>query len=236
MNDLRSPRWFKPTSLLACLVLAATAVPAAHGQTVGPLVGMSATSYSISASTQPRLGATSTSLSFSSSSNSSYNPTSILGVSSGDRVSGGDWVLQANAADYAGLFSSPNPYNIVGVEMTSGTAQNFALGDTISSTYELVFTGIQTFQGLNTLGTTVNVTTATLARAGGSTTDLATTTAGTTFAAGTYTLTLSGSANSNLHAVVNLYAAFQTTAIPGGGVAVVAGLFGGLNGRRRRRG
>ncbi len=130
----------------------------------------------------------------------------------------------------------PTPYNFVGVEMqtSSDPSPNFALGDTISSTFELVFTGTQTFQGLG--GTAVNVTTATLARAGGSTTDLSTATVGTTFAAGTYTLTLSGTANSNSHAAVSLVAAFQTTAIPGGGVAVVAGLFGGLNGRRRRRG
>ena len=102
----------------------------------------------------------------------------------------------------------PTPYNFVGVEIQTSSAPspNFALGDTISSTFELVFTGTQTFQGLG--GSAVNVTTATLARAGGSTTNLTTATVGTTFAAGTYTLTLSGTANSNSHAAVSLVAAF----------------------------
>lgn len=231
-----SPPCSTPMSLLACLVLAATTVPAAAGVALGPMVGMSATSYSISASTPGRLGATSTSLNFSSSSNLSYDPTTISGVLTGDSIDGGNWYLQAVGADFAGVLSLPTPYNFVGVEIQTSSAPspNFALGDTISSTFELVFTGTQTFQGLG--GSAVNVTTATLARAGGSTTNLTTATVGTTFAAGTYTLTLSGTANSNSHAAVSLVAAFQTTAIPGGGVAVVAGLFGGLNGRRRRRG
>lgn len=222
-------------ALFASLALAATAVPAAAGVGLGPMAGMSATSYSIGASTPGRTGATSTNLNFSSSSNSSYNPATIWGTITGDDIDGGNWFLQAVGADYAGVLASPNPYNLVGVEMqTSGTSSpDFAFGDTISSTFELVFTGTQTFQGLNPLGNTVNIATATLARDGGSTTDLATATVGTTFAAGTYTLTLSGSANSNDHSQVNLYAAFETIAVPGGGIAALLGAT--IVPRRRRR-
>lgn len=100
-----SPPCSTPMSLLACLVLAATTVPAAAGVALGPMVGMSATSYSISASTPGRLGATSTSLNFSSSSNLSYDPTTIWGVFTGDSIDGGNWYLQAVGADFAGVLS-----------------------------------------------------------------------------------------------------------------------------------
>ena len=227
----------RPAWIFAAAVPLVAASMAAAGVALGPMVGMSATSYSIGASTPGRTGATSTSLNFSSSSNSSYDPTAIWGTITGDDINGGNWFLQAVGADYAGVLASPNPYNLVGVEtQTSGTSSpDFAFGDTISATFELVFTGTQTFQGLNPLGNTVNITTATLARDGGSTTDLATATVGTTFAAGTYTLTLSGSANSNDHSQVNLYAAFETIAVPGGGMAALAGgLLGGFGSPRRR--
>lgn len=206
------------------------------GIAVQALSGMTANSYTINATAPGRPGASSTTLSLSSSDNASYDSSFVVGATTGDEVNGGNWDLSAGAADYQAIFSPGTPHNLVGVEMTTITtgAPDFAVGDTISATFELVFTETQRFLGLTTPSSPVTISSATLARSGGATADLTTTSTNTAFTAGTYTLTLSGSINTNDASVANIFVGFTLDAVPGGGVAVAAGGLFGISGRRRR--
>lgn len=219
----------RPLFVVFALAMAATS-SALAGVPIAPMSGVSITSYTVNGSTPGRAGATSTSLTFSNTDNGGFNPTFVLGSLSGDEISGGNWDLGAVGADYG--FAVPEPIlNVIGASMT-GTP-DFAVGDGISHTFVLVFTQAQTFSGLNLLGSTnTNVLTATLALSSGGTTDLMTTSVGTVFAAGTYTFDMTGSGTGG--ATMALYAGFAPAAVPGGGIAVLVGLLGGLRGRRRR--
>ncbi len=222
---------FEARPLFAVFALAMAATSSAlAGVPLAPLSGVSITSYTVNGSTPGRAGATSTSLTFSNTDNGGFTPTFVVGSLSGDSISGGNWDLNAVGADYGIYFPEPI-LNLIGASM-QGTP-DLAVGDGISHTFVLVFTQAQTFSGLNLLGgTNTNVLTATLALSGGGTTDLMTTSVGTVFAAGTYTFGMTGSGTGG--DVMALYAGFAPAAVPGGGIAVLVGLLGGLRGRRRR--
>ncbi|MGA1401491.1 MAG: hypothetical protein ACO38P_14005, partial [Phycisphaerales bacterium] len=164
---------------------------------------MTASSYSMNASAP---GRTTTSLSFASNLNGSFNPSYVAGsftgdIVAGDGTSGSGWSLEAVGVDYAPAFSWPTPLNVVGsVLQIASAASNFAIGDSMSSTFELVFSDEQTYFGLNDFGSIdlsgLSSMTATLTRSGSPATNLLTTALGTRFAAGTYTLSLSGTLGS----------------------------------------
>ena len=230
---LARPAWI----IAAAVPLVAASMAKAGGLSFGLLGGMTASSYSMNA-TAP--GRTTTSLSFASASNGSFNPSYVAGSSTGDIVagdgtSGSGWSLEAVGADYAPFFSWPTPLNAVGIAMNiASAASNFAIGDSMSSTFQLVFSDEQTYFGLNDFGSidpsAFSSMTATLTRSGSPATNLLITALGTRFAAGTYTLSLSGtlgSADSN----VSLFAVFA--AVPGTGAA--AALLGATIVPRRRR-
>ncbi|MGA0420906.1 MAG: hypothetical protein ACO3P9_12885, partial [Phycisphaerales bacterium] len=192
---------------------------------------MTASSYSMNA-TAP--GRTTTSLSFASASNGSFNPSYVAGsftgdIVAGDGTSGSGWSLEAVGADYAPVFSSPTPINVVGsVLQIASAASDFAIGDSMSSTFQLVFSDEQTYFGLNDFGSIdlsgLSSMTATLTRSGSPATDLLTTALGTRFAAGTYTLSLSGTLGSAASGVsnVSLYAVFAAP-VPSTGIAALLG-------------
>ncbi|MGA0286745.1 MAG: hypothetical protein ACO3QA_06895 [Phycisphaerales bacterium] len=202
---------------------------------------MTASSYSMNA-TAP--GRTTTSLSFASASNGSFNPSYVAGsftgdIVAGDGTSGSGWSLEAVGADYAAAWSWPTPLNVVGSAMNiASAASNFAIGDSMSSTFELVFSDEQTYFGLNDFGSIdlsgLSSMTATLTRSGSPATDLLTTALGTRFAAGTYTLSLSGTLGSAASGVsnVSLYAVFASP-VPSTGIAALLGA--SIVPRRRRR-
>ncbi|MGA1393878.1 MAG: hypothetical protein ACO38W_12055, partial [Phycisphaerales bacterium] len=104
------------------------------GVFLGPLGGMTASSYSMNASAP---GRTTTSLSFASNLNGSFNPSYVAGsvtgdIVAGDGTSGSGWSLEAVGLDYAPVFSSPTPINVVGsVLQIASAASNFAIGDTV---------------------------------------------------------------------------------------------------------
>lgn len=231
---LARPAWI----IAAAVPLVAASMAKAGGVPLGPLGGMTASSYSMNASVA---GRTTTSLSFASASNGSFNPSYVAGSYTGDIVAGdgtfgSGWSLEAFGADYAPFFSWPTPLNAVGSAMNiASAASNFAIGDSMSSTFQLVFSDEQTYFGLNDFGSidpsAFSSMTATLTRSGSTATNLLITALGTRFAAGTYTLSLSGtlgSADSN----VSLYAVFAAP-VPGTGAAALLGA--AIVSRRRRR-
>jgi len=231
---LARPAWI----IAAAVPLVAASMAKAGGLSFGLLGGMTASSYSMNA-TAP--GRTTTSLSFASASNGSFNPSYVAGSSTGDIVagdgtSGSGWSLEAVGADYAPFFSWPTPLNAVGIAMNiASAASNFAIGDSMSSTFQLVFSDEQTYFGLNDFGSidpsAFSSMTATLTRSGSPATDLLTTALGTRFAAGTYTLSLSGTSGSAA-GNVSLYAVFAAP-VPGTGAAALLGAT--IVARRRRR-
>lgn len=226
--------------IAAALAIASATVT--NAQSLGPIQGMTAASYSMSGSVT---GRTTTSLGFASTSNPAYNPSFVAGISTGDVVTGDGsanlgWFLQAVAADYGALFSpGSSAVNVIGSVMqtdsSTGPTPDFVAGDSLASTYTLVFTADQTFIGLNGFGSidlsSFSTATATLARSGGATTDLTVTALGTQFTAGSYTLTLSGSLAAST-GNANLFAVFATP-VPAGGGAVA--LFAATLATRRRR-
>lgn len=212
------------------LAAAATPLAPAGGIALPAMDGVSITSYTVNGSTPGRAGATSTSLTFSNTDNGSFDPTLVFGSTTGDFVSGGDWTLSAVGADY-GFFVALPVVNTIGASMSAGP--DFASGDGISLTFVLVFTKAQSFYGVNNLGeANVGIDSATLARDGGATTNLLTATPGEIFAAGTYTLSMAGTGTGGSN--MGLYASFLPDAVPGGGIAVLVGVLGGLRGSRRR--
>ncbi len=228
----------RPAWIIAAAVPLVAASMAKAGVPLGPLGGMTASSYSMNA-TAP--GRTTTSLSFASASNVSFNPSYVAGSYTGDIVAGdgtfgSGWSLEAVGVDYAPTFSWPTPLNVVGsVLYIASAASNFAIGDSMSSTFELVFSDEQTYFGLNDFGSielsALSSMTATLTRSGSPATDLLTTALGTRFAAGTYTLSLSGTSGSAA-GNVSLYAVFASS-VPGSGAAALLGA--AIVSRRRRR-
>jgi len=210
----------------------------AGGVPLGPLGGMTASSYSMNASAT---GRTTNSLSFASTSNVSFDPSYFVGSYTGDSVagdgtSGSGWSLEAYGVDYGPFFASPTPLNVVGSVMNiASAASNFAIGDSMSSTFQLVFSDEQTYFGLNDFGSidpsAFSSMTATLTRSGSPATNLLTTALGTRFAAGTYTLSLSGTLGS-VTGNVSLYAVFAAP-VPGTGAAALLGAT--IVARRRRR-
>ncbi len=232
---LARPAWI----IAAAVPLVAASMAKAGGLSFGLLGGMTASSYSMNA-TAP--GRTTTSLSFASTSNGSFNPSYVAGSSTGDIVagdgtSGSGWSLEAVGADYAPVVPSwSTPLNVVGSAMNiASAASNFAIGDSMSSTFQLVFSDEQTYFGLNDFGSidpsAFSSMTATLTRSGSPATDLLTTALGTRFAAGTYTLSLSGTSGSAA-GNVSLYAVFAAP-VPGTGAAALLGAT--IVPRRRRR-
>ena len=228
----------RPAWIIAAAVPLVAASMAKAGVPLGPLGGMTASSYSMNA-TAP--GRTTTSLSFASASNVSFDPSYVAGPYTGDSVDGdgtfgSGWSLEAVGVDYAPTFSWPTPLNVVGsVLYIASAASNFAIGDSMSSTFELVFSDEQTYFGLNDFGSielsALSSMTATLTRSGSPATDLLTTALGTRFAAGTYTLSLSGILGSGASSV-SLYAVFAAP-VPGTGAAALLGA--AIVPRRRRR-
>jgi hypothetical protein len=228
----------RPAWIIAAAVSLVAASMAKAGVPFGTLGGMTASSYSMNASAP---GRTTTSLSFASTSNGSFNPSYVAGsftgdIVAGDGTSGSGWSLEAVGADYAPVFSWPTPLNVVGsVLQLASAASDFAIGDSMSSTFELVFSDEQTYFGLNGFGSIdlsgLSSMTATLTRSGSPATDLLTTALGTRFAAGTYTLSLSGTLGSAAGGV-SLYAVFASP-VPGSGAASLLGAM--LVARRRRR-
>ena len=193
------------------------------------LVGMTATSYTMSGSSTNR------SLSFQSTSNGSFNPSFVDGVNTGDQVAqtGSDsWTLGAFAYDISPVVGYPFPTNIVGVEANT-TGGAFSGSSVISCTYTLVFSGNQQFLGLNDPSDFPGGITATLT-SGGTTTDLTDSNiTGTVFSAGTYTLALQGNGYSSTTATLIAIFAGQTSAVPGTGIAALLGAT--IVSRRRRR-
>ncbi|MGA0173663.1 MAG: hypothetical protein ACO3NL_08465, partial [Phycisphaerales bacterium] len=194
------------------------------------LVGMTATSYTMSGSSTGR------SLSFQSTSNGSFNPSFVNGVNTGDQVAqtGSDsWTLGAFAYDISPVVGYPFPTNIVGVE-ANATGGAFSGSSVISCTYTLVFSGNQTFLGLNDQSDFPGGITATLT-SGGTTTNLATaaTDGSVVFSAGTYTLALQGNGYSSTTATLIAIFAGQTSSVPGTGIAALLGAT--IVSRRRRR-
>lgn len=230
-----SDRHLGALALVASSALAMAWAPSAFAGVLfpAPMSGVAITSYTVNGSTPGRAGATGTSLTFSNTDNGSFNPTYALASLTGDSISGGNWSLGAVGSDYGG-FAPPPILNLIGAVMnTDSSTPDFAAGDGISVTFVLVFAQTQSFYDLNSLsGANVNIGTATLARSGGPTTDLLTAASGTIFAAGTYTLSMSGTGTGGSN--MSLYAGFTPAAVPGGGVAVLVGLLGGRRGRRRR--
>lgn len=228
----------RPAWIIAAAVSLVAASMAKAGVPLGPLGGMTASSYSMNASAP---GRTTTSLSFVSTSNGSFNPSYVAGSFTGDIVAGdgtfgSGWSLEAVGADYAPVFSSPTPINVVGsVLQIASAASDFAIGDSMSSTFELVFSDEQTYFGLNDFGSidlsALSSMTATLTRSGSPATDLLTTALGTRFAAGTYTLSLSGTLGSAASSA-SLYAVFASP-VPSTGIAAMLGA--AIVSRRRRR-
>ncbi len=197
------------------------------------LVGMTATSYTMSGSSTNR------SLTFQSTSNGSFNPSFVNGVNTGDQVAqtGSDsWTLGAFAYDISPVVGYPFPANIVGIEANT-TSGAFSGSSVISCTYTLVFSGNQTFVGLSNTGSFaggIADITATLT-SGGTTTNLATaaTDGSVVFSAGTYTLALQGNNyNTPAATLVAIFAA-QTSSVPGTGIAALLGAT--IVPRRRRR-
>ncbi|MFZ9690915.1 MAG: hypothetical protein ACO3EP_02660 [Phycisphaerales bacterium] len=194
------------------------------------LVGMTATSYTMSGSSTNR------SLSFQSTSNGSFNSSFVNGVNTGDQVAqtGSDsWTLGAFAYDISPVVGYPFPTNIVGVE-ANATGGAFSGSSVISCTYTLVFSGNQTFLGLNDQSDFPGGITATLT-SGGTTTNLATaaTDGSVVFSAGTYTLALQGNGYSSTTATLIAIFAGQTSSVPGTGIAALLGAT--IVSRRRRR-
>jgi hypothetical protein len=196
------------------------------------LVGMTATSYTMSGSSTGR------SLSFQSTSNGSFNPSFVNGATiggTGDQVAqtGSDsWTLGAFAYDISPVVGYPFPTNIVGVEANT-TGGAFSGSSVISCTYTLVFSGNQQFLGLNDPSDFPGGITATLT-SGGTTTDLTDSNiTGTVFSAGTYTLALQGNGYSSTTATLIAIFAGQTSAVPGTGIAALLGAT--IVSRRRRR-
>jgi hypothetical protein len=228
----------RPAWIIAAAVPLVAASMAKAGVPLGPLGGMTASSYSMNA-TAP--GRTTTSLSFASASNVSFDPSYVVGPYTGDSVDGdgtfgSGWSLEAVGVDYAPTFSWPTPLNVVGsVLYIASAASNFAIGDSMSSTFELVFSDEQTYFGLNDFGSielsALSSMTATLTRSGSPATDLLTTALGTRFAAGTYTLSLSGTSGSAAGGI-ELYAVFASP-VPSTGIAALLGA--AIVSRRRRR-
>jgi hypothetical protein len=196
------------------------------------LVGMTATSYTMSGSSYSR-----PQLSFQSSLNGSFNPSYVDGVNTGDWVeqTGSDsWTLGAYAADYGAILSYPGSLNTVGVE-ANATGGAFGSPSALSCTFTLVFSGNQIFIGLQYVNS-FNSITATLTHSGGTTTDLTTaaTDGSTVFTAGTYTLDLQGNGYTET-STATLVALFTSpaSAVPGTGIAALLGAM--LVARRRRR-
>ena len=198
------------------------------------LVGMTATSYTMSGSSTGR-----SQLSFQSSSNGSFNPSYAYGQGTGDFVAKTDdpvsnWNLGAYAADYGAIYSYPGPLNVVGVEANATGTDAFDGPSVLSCTYMLVFSADQTFAGVQNVND-FNSITATLTLSGGATTDLTNPAAvGTVFTAGTYTLVLQGNDYGETNSVT-LAALFapQASAVPGTGIAALLGAT--IVARRRRR-
>ena len=199
------------------------------------LVGMTATSYTMSGSSYSR-----PQLSFQSSSNGSFNPSYAYGQGTGDFVAKTDdpasnWILGAYAADYGAIFSYPGPLNVVGVTANATGTDAFDGPSVLSCTYTLVFSANQTFVGVQNVND-FNSITATLTLSGGATTDLTTaaTDGSTVFTAGTYTLVLQGNNYGETNSV-ELAALFatQASAVPGTGIAALLGA--SIVPRRRRR-
>ena len=237
----RIDRTVNPIATVGLLGLSTALGAEAQAGLLPPMVGMTVNSYSMTANTPSRAGATATSLTIANSTaNLSFNPSFILGEATGDSANGGNWKLQANGADYGPLLSSPNAVNLVGgsCRTADSSTPNFSSSDTLSLSMVLVFSGSLDFSGLNIGpdGGNSTIASATLAQSGGSTADLLTTSSGTSFAAGTYTLTMSVTANGGTDSFA-AYAAFTTAyAVPGSGLAAIAGgLLTSLGGGRRRR-
>lgn len=236
----RIDRTVNPIATVGLLGLSTALGAEAQAGLLPPMVGMTVSSYSMTANTPSRAGATATSLTIANSNNPSFNPSFILGDTTGDYADGGNWKLEAVGADYGPLFSSPNAVNLVGgsCRTADSSTPNFSSSDTLSLSMVLVFSGSLDFSGLNigADGGNSTIASATLAQSGGSTSDLLTTAIGTSFAAGTYTLTMSVTANGGTDSFA-AYAAFTTaSAVPGSGLAAIAGgLLTSLGGGRRRR-
>ena len=194
------------------------------------LVGMTATSYTMSGSSTNR------SLTFQSTSNGSFNSSFVNGVNTGDQVAqtGSDsWTLVAVAYDISPVVGAPLPLNIVGVE-ANATGGAFSGSSVISCTYTLVFSGNQQFLGLNITVDFPGGITATLT-SGGTTTNLATaaTDGSVVFSAGTYNLALVGNGYNTTTATLVAVFAGQTSSVPGTGIAALLGAT--IVPRRRRR-
>ena len=195
------------------------------------LAGMTVTSYTMSG-TNPK-----GSLSFQSASNGSFSQSFVDGVNTGDQAAqtGSDsWTLDAFAYDASPALGYPFPLNLVGIQADS-TSGAFSGSSVISCTYTLVFSGNQTFLGLNDSSDFLpGGITATLT-SGGTTTNLATaaTDGSVVFSAGTYTLALQGNGYSSTTATLIAIFAGQTSSVPGTGIAALLGAT--IVSRRRRR-
>ncbi len=238
------------SSLLAFagLGIVLPAASTARAQALGPLGGMTVSSYSMNATAS---GRTTSSLSFNSTQNGSFDGSYIAGLDTGDGLEADtgtalEWSLQATAVDYGPAASYPSPLNFTGltVSIPSGKG-NLSIGDTLSGTFTLTFSDTQAYAGLNKFydidtSSSFSTVTATLTPSGGTAEDLLLTTSlGKSFAAGTYTLSLAGTLGSPL-SDVSLFTFFEgpqpvpepsTFALGGAGFACAAwGMY-----RRRRR-
>jgi len=233
MSD-QSLGWFRHgAAAVGCLCVIATA---ANGQT--NLFGVTATSFTMTANAANRPSGVNQ-LSLDSASILSYNPLLVNESTTAPIPSGqtrADWQLDAVAfGDPA-----PPPPGSSGVNVFGGGAQryldgfggpDFAAGDTVTMTYELVFSSAQEFffifgqNGANPTGTLTQ---------GLVVTDLATTPFGTVFGPGNYTLTMSGTAIDTAHSYgVGAVFSALVSVIPGSGLAAIGSL--GLAGLARRR-